>query len=191
MKEKEILKGPNFASLPGNLTEEAIQIVKMLREDAKENNKELWLLMQDMKKAYDSVSMKSLQLALQRIKLPVEIVRFITELYSRREVSIITEFGLTKKFIAENGIEQGETILLLVWRIFYDPLLRRIQDDQQLGYEIETFEVLNLQMNRVKVKRARQAAVAYADDTTWMAKSKEEMQEIVQISQRFFRFNDI
>ena len=46
-------------------------------------------------------------------------------------------------------------------------------------------------MNRVKVKKARQAAVAYADDTTWLAKSKEEMQKIVQISQRFFKFNDI
>ena len=114
IKEREILKGPNFAGLPENSTEEAIQIVEMLREDVKENNKELWLLMQDMKKAYDSVSMKSLQLALQRIKLPVEIVRFITELYSRREVSIITEFGLTKKFIAGDGIEQGETISPLV-----------------------------------------------------------------------------
>jgi len=51
--------------------------------------------------------------------------------------------------------------------------------------------VLNLQMNRVKVKKARQAAVAYADDITWMAKSKKKMQKIIQISQRFFRFNDI
>ena len=33
--------------------------------------------------------------------------------------------------------------------------------------------------------------VAYVNDTTWVAKSKEEMQAIVQISQRFFRFNEI
>jgi hypothetical protein len=86
----------------------------MMRENAKESNKELWLLMQNIKKAFDSVSMKSLHLALQRIKLPEETIRFILELYSRREVSIITEFGTTKAFIAGDGIEQGETISSLI-----------------------------------------------------------------------------
>ena len=56
---------------------------------------------------------------------------------------------------------------------------------------IEAYEVLDLQTNRVKISKVKQTAVAYADDTTWVAKSKEEMQTIVQISQRFFRFNDI
>ena len=60
-----------------------------------------------------------------------------------------------------------------------------------LGYTAEAYEVLDLQTNRVKISKVKQAAVAYADDTTWVAKSKEEMQAIVQISQRFFKFNDI
>ena len=41
MVEKEILKGPNFAELPGCSTAEAIHLVEMIVEEAKENRKEL------------------------------------------------------------------------------------------------------------------------------------------------------
>src|SRR6185436_17606651 len=115
--------------------------------------------MQNMKKVFDSVSMKSLCLALHRIKLPDETIRFILELYSRREVSIITEFGTTEAFVAGDGIEQEETISLLIWRIFYDLLLKRVQNDASLGYTIEAYKVLDLQMNKVKISKVRQAAV--------------------------------
>ena len=39
--EKKMLKGPNFAGLPGNSTEEPVHIMNTIIEDAKENNKEL------------------------------------------------------------------------------------------------------------------------------------------------------
>ena len=39
--EKKILKGPNFAGLPENSTEEPVHIINAIIEDAKENNKEL------------------------------------------------------------------------------------------------------------------------------------------------------
>ena len=42
---------------------------------------------------------------------------------------------------------------------------------------IEAYEVLDLQTNRVKISKVKQAAVAYADDTTWVAKSKKKMQK--------------
>src|SRR4029078_1677085 len=68
--EREILKGPNYAGLPGNSTEQPVHILNMIMEEAKEKNKELWILLQDMKKAFDSVPLKSLELALQRVNIP-------------------------------------------------------------------------------------------------------------------------
>src|SRR5690349_638438 len=53
-RKKKILRGPNFAGLPGESTEEPVHVINAIMEDAKENNKELWLMLQDMKKAFDS-----------------------------------------------------------------------------------------------------------------------------------------
>ena len=55
IKDKNILQGPNFAGLPENSTEEPIHILNSFLEEAHEKKKEMWLLFQDMKKAFDSV----------------------------------------------------------------------------------------------------------------------------------------
>ena len=78
---KKILKGPNFAGLPGNSTEEPVHIINTIIEDAKENKKELWLLLQDMKKAFDSVSLEALKAAMKRIKLPELTIGLILNLF--------------------------------------------------------------------------------------------------------------
>ena len=81
--ENEILKGPNFAGLPGCSTENPIHIMNMLMEDAKEKGKEMWILFQDMRKAYDSVSLEMLQLALRRIKVPEKTIGFVLSMFDK------------------------------------------------------------------------------------------------------------
>ena len=83
--EKKILKGPNFAGLPGNSTEEPVHIINTIIEDAKENKKELWLLLQDMKKAFDSVSLEALRAAMKRIKLLELTIGLILNLFQGRQ----------------------------------------------------------------------------------------------------------
>ena len=41
------------------------------------------------------------------------------------------------------------------------------------------------------ITRYRQAAIAYADDTTWIANSKSQLLEILKIADEFFKMNDI
>jgi len=62
-------------------------------------------------------------------------------------------------------------------------LLRRIQNDLKLGYKICHHEITDLKTNTTKREEVRQAVVAFADDTTWLAKSKSEMEQLIQISQ--------
>ena len=117
-------------------------------EDARQKNNELWILFQDMRKAFDSVSLEMLKKALIRIKLPEVIISFILSLFEKRKIKIITSFGLTNEFEAEDGIDQGEVISPLVWRIFYDPLLCAIQKTKNTGYKMSTNWPIDLVYNR-------------------------------------------
>ena len=74
-------------------------------EEVREKNKEIWILFQDMKKAFDSVSLKMLEKALERIKLPMSTKKFLLTLFNSRRIKVIMSFGLTQEFIAENGLD--------------------------------------------------------------------------------------
>ena len=86
-----------------------------------------------MTKAFDSVSLVPLNRVMERIKILCNMRRFIINLFHCRQIRIITKYGISEPFTGENGIDQGETISPLLWRIFYDPLLCRIQDNLSLG----------------------------------------------------------
>jgi exonuclease III/ribonuclease HI len=186
-----ILQGPNFAGLSGDSTAGPIHIMNNIIEDARQKNNELWVLFQDMRKAFDSVSLEMLKKALLRIKLPNTLINFIISLYEKRKIKVITNYGLTDEFEAEDGIDQGEVISPLVWRIFYDPLLYAVQKTKNLGYKMITRWPTDLVCNKVTKEEHRQAVLAYADDTTWIASSKKEMQEIMNIASEFYEINDI
>src|SRR5260363_5517 len=167
IQKKNILKGPNFAGLTRGSTETPVHIINALMEDAKENKKELWLVLQDMKKAFDLVSLVALDLALTRLKIPKKHRSFIINLFYKRESRVITAVGCMESFTIEDDIEKGELISPLVWRIFYDPLLECIQSDTSLGYKMAIEEPYNLKKGFSMIYEQRQSVVAFADDTTW------------------------
>ncbi len=47
MAHHKVLKGQNHAGLPGSSTTAPLRIINSIVEDAKENNKSLWILFQD------------------------------------------------------------------------------------------------------------------------------------------------
>ena len=190
-RERKILKGPNYAGLMGESTEDPIHILNCITEEAREKKKETWILLQDMQKAFDSVSMVSLELALRRIRLPENICRYIVNMYKHRQFEIITAYGNTDQIKAGDGIDQGEVLSPLVWRIFYDPLLCEVQSRTNWGYTVEVSWPTDLSRNKTQKISSRQSVIAYADDTTWIAKSKEELVEILNLADDFYELNDI
>lgn len=103
---------------------------------------------------------------------------------------VITAFGPSDCFTAGDGIDQGEVISPLIWRIFYDPLLTRVQHDTSLGYNIEVNWPAETPPH-VITKSLRIACTAFADDTAWIASNKHEMEQILDISNEFYVLNDI
>ena len=56
---------------------------------------------------------------------------------------------------------------------------------------MEVFWRESLKRKGKKIQRVRQAVVTFADNTTWIASSKEQLEETIQIAEEFFKFNDI
>jgi hypothetical protein len=108
------LRDYNFAGLLGESTGAPIHVLGNILEEAKEERKECWVLLQDIKKAFDSVAMESIRRALERIKIPEEVSKFILEIYSKRKIQVIMKFGLTEGFEAGDGIDQEEVISSLI-----------------------------------------------------------------------------
>ena len=112
-----------------------------------------------MSKAYDSVHIPLLKNALHRIKVPSPLVSLIANIFTNWTNSVITNLGNTELYQVYDGIDQGETITPLLWRIYYDLLLSKITK-QHKGYIIDyTHNLLaSYQTTQIQV-------LAYIDDT--------------------------
>ena len=105
-------------------------------------------------------------------------------------MKVITPFGLSDELLAQDGIDQGEVISPLIWRIFYDPLLCRIMDDPTLGYTMSANWPSDLHGN-TRTYASRISALAFFDDTSWLAHSRASMTRTIDLSNEFFVLNDI
>jgi len=189
--DHNILAGPNFMGLKGESTKIPIHTLQNLTEDAHQKKREMWIALQDMAKAFDSIGMLPLRKSLERIRLPTQATDWIINLFQRRSTQVITAFGLSQPLIAQDGINQGEVILPLLWRIFYDPLLSRIQSDPRLGYTMSSSWRTSIYSDKIVTMELRCACLAYADDTIWIGKNKQDLERIIEISNEFFDLNDI
>ncbi|KAG9298332.1 hypothetical protein G9A89_002820 [Geosiphon pyriformis] len=95
-----ILYGDNFSVLKGTTIQTPIFAIGSVVEDALEKNRELWLVLQNMRKAYDS--------CLVRIKMCGKFIRFFGNIYRNWTNQIMMDFGLTDGYSVHNGLDQGE-----------------------------------------------------------------------------------
>src|SRR5205814_5911122 len=130
-----VLELHNYIAVQGASTTIPITFFIYIIEDAQVNNKELWALSQDMSKAYNTVHIPLLKLALQRIKVPQKIINLIINTFTNRTNKVIIKSSFSDSYSVQDGIDQGETIAPLLWRVYYDPLLTQVISKHQ-GYKM-------------------------------------------------------
>ena len=199
MSSHPIFRGPNFSVLKGTMTKDPIHILNSIMEDAREYNKEVWVLFQDIRRCFDSVSCQSegmLELGLRHLKVPEEFIRLCLNIGASKSNQIITAYGLTDPYHPECGLDQGGVECPLLWRISYEVLLAVVMESG-LGYpmmrkaglqafhSIPSFESVYLDTPLVI------SCLAFMDDTDWIAKNKENLQKIIDIAMSFFHLHGI
>ncbi|CAG8719336.1 21163_t:CDS:1, partial [Rhizophagus irregularis] len=90
-----------------------------------------------------------LKLALRRIKIPEVLINLMVNLFTNSKKSIIKDADITEQYSSIIRIDQGEVISLLLWTIYYDPLLTEI-NSLNMGYEIEYCFKNNVQSDQVE-----------------------------------------
>ena len=190
MVKHTILKGNQFAALPGSSTFEPIRIINEIIEDAKEQKKEIWLFFQDLSKAYDRVNIFMLEKAFERLRLPLDFITLILNLFSNRKNRVFTEAGMTDFFDMLIGIDQGEVISPILWCIYYDPLLCEIEE-RKLGYNLRHNYKQNLYSDQIIQIEQHLSVSAFMDDTSWITESKQSLEAILFIADGFYQLNNI
>src|SRR5438034_11640140 len=84
LSEFDVLQGGNFTGLPGGSCSAPIQTLESLLHDARRNRKDLWILSQDISKAFDSINLQMLELAMDRFKIPSLFQQLVISLFTNR-----------------------------------------------------------------------------------------------------------
>uniref|UniRef100_U9UA15 Reverse transcriptase domain-containing protein n=2 Tax=Rhizophagus irregularis TaxID=588596 RepID=U9UA15_RHIID len=105
---------------------------------------------------------------------------------------VLVNNELMDEYYIEDGIDQGEVWSPILWRIFYDALLTRLNETkEETGYNFYEEKLINREKGETRVLEISINAMAFMDDTTLISKNKIQLTKMIEICHQFFKINDI
>ena len=130
---------------------------------------DVYLCLLDASKAFDRVHYGKLFKLLEKRNLPVQVRRLLLDMYTRQNMKTVWNSSESFEFNVKNGVKQGGILSPILFCIYIDELLVRI-NESGLGCHIGHLSF---------------AGLGYADDVTAMAPSVSAMQSILHICEEF------
>ena len=144
---------------------EELEIKLSTSKKAREFQKNIYLCFIDYAKAFDCVDHNKLCKTLQEIGLPDHLTYFLRNLYAGQETTVRTGHGSTDWFQIGKGVRQGCILSLCLFNLYAEYIMRNAGlEEAQAGINIVGRNINNLR---------------YADDTTLMAESEEELKSLL------------
>lgn len=144
----------------------------MLKEVAsyfKRNNSDIYMGLIDASKAFDRVRHDRLFLLLIERKLPAVIIRIMLDSYKRQKLFTKWNTCSSQQFGILNGIKQGSVISPILFTVYMDVLLLRLE---ACGYGC-------------KIGSYYYGALSYADDLTLLCPTVSGFQKMLKICETF------
>ena len=136
----------------------------MIFEKPREFQKNIYFCFIDYAKAFDCVDHHKLWEILQEMERPDHLTFLLRNLYSGQEATVITAHGTTDWFQIGKGVRQGCILSPCLFNFYAEYIMRNVGlDEAQAGIKIAGRNINNLR---------------YADDTTLMAESEEELKSL-------------
>ncbi|CAB4443464.1 unnamed protein product [Rhizophagus irregularis] len=186
-----ILQGGNFAGLPDGSCRDPIITLESIIHDSVVTKNPLWILSQDISKAFDSVDLTMLKFALQRLRLPNNAIQFLLSLFMAQSNRVITAHRSTPSYRVRIGIDQGEVISPLLWVIYIDPLLTVLKNERKDPYSLISPSMpTTLSSDLSSFEDIHINNLVFMDDSTLVSSSKEGMEHMLSITEEFYRLNN-
>ena len=134
-------------------------------EKAREFQKNIFLCFINYAKTFDCVDHDKLQKALREMGTPDHLTCLLRSLYASQEATVRSLYGTVDWFRTEKGVKQGCLLSPCLFNLYTENIMRNSGlDELQAGIKIDGRNINNLR---------------YADDTTLMAESEEELKSLL------------
>ena len=134
-------------------------------EKAREFQKNIYICFIDYPKAFDCVDHHKLWKILKELGITDHLICLLRNLYAGQEATVRTRHGTTDWFQKGKGERQGCILSSCLFNLYAEYIMRNAGlEEAQAGIKIARRNISNLR---------------YADDTTLMAESEEELKSLV------------
>ena len=149
----------------GRRTRDQIANNHWIIEKASDFQKNIYFCFIDYAKAFDCVDHNKLWTILQEMEIPDHLTCFLRNLYPGQEAAFRTGHGTTDCFQIRKGVHQGCILSPCLFNLYAEYIMRNAGlDEVKAGIKIPRININNLR---------------YADDTTIIAESKQELKSLL------------
>ena len=149
----------------GRRTRDQIIYIHWIIEKAREFQKNIYFCFIDYAKAFDYVDHNKLWKIFQEMEIPDHSTCLLRNLHAGQEATVRTRHGTTDWYQIGKGVHQDCILSPCLFNLYAECIMRNAGlDETQAGIKITGRNINNLR---------------YADDTTLMAESEEELKSLL------------
>ena len=146
-------------------TRDQIPNIHWIIEKAREFQKNIYFCFIGYAKTFDCVDQKKLWKILQEMGIPDHLTCLFRNLYAGQEAAVRTGHGTTDCFQIGKGVRQGCILSPCLLNLYAEYIMRNAGLDETQA--------------EIKIARRNINNLRYADDTTLMAESEEELKSLL------------
>ena len=151
--------------IKGRRTRDQISNIRWILEKAREFQKTISFCFIDYAKAFNCVDHDKLWKILKEMGIPDHLTSLLRNLYAGQEATVRTGHGTTDWFQIGKGVHQGYILSSYLFNLYAETIMRNAElEETQAGIKIAGRNINHLR---------------YADDTTLMAESEEELKSLL------------